>query len=249
MKKIVFAGSRTIGYRCLEYLLENQDKFDAEVVGVLTNDEQVLGSTLIISELAAKHGVPWIPSLADYLELPQVDILLSVQYHEILKKAHIDKAAEIAINLHMAPLPEYRGCNQFSFAIDNEDEEFGTTFHRLEEGIDSGAILFEKRFPIPPDCWVQDLYELTVEKSYELFEEYLERLVRGDYTPVSQEEYLDKRSTSLHYRKEIHTLKQIDPNWDAERIYRRLRATYMPGYPPPFMMLEGRKILLSLEDE
>ncbi len=248
MKRIVFCCTRAIGYRCLEYLLKNQEAFNAEVIGVLTNDEQVLGSNLNIGDLAKEHSVPVIPSLDDYLKVPNVDILISVQYHKILKPCHIERASQISVNLHMAPLPEYRGCNQFSFAISNDDGVFGTTFHRLEAGIDSGAILFEKRFPIPEKCFVRDLYELTVEKSYELFVENIDKIIQGDYVPVEQEEYLDKRTTSMHCRKEIHELKQIDPDWDSEKIFRRFRATYMPGFPPPFMIVQGKKILLTLEE-
>lgn len=249
MKKIVFCCTRSIGYRCLEFLLKNQEVFEAEVIGVLTNDEQVLGPDLSISDLANENSIPLIPSLDDYLKVPDVDILISVQYHQILKTCHIEKTSQISVNLHMAPLPEYRGCNQFSFAIDNNDTEFGTTLHRLEEGIDSGAILFEKRFPIPENCFVKDLYEITVQKSYELFTENIEQIIQGAYVPVEQEKYFDRRSTSLHYRNEIHALKLIDPDWSGEKIYRRFRATYMPGFPPPHMVLQGKKILLTLEEE
>ena len=59
------------------------------------------------------HDLLLLDTLDDYLALAEVDIVLSVQYDQILRQCHIDKAGVIAINLHMAPLPEYRGCNQF----------------------------------------------------------------------------------------------------------------------------------------
>lgn len=249
MKKIVFCGSRAIGYRCLEYLLKNQSSLGATVIGVLTNDEQILGMNMSLVDLSNKYCVLLIESLEDYLRINDVDILISVQYHEILKRRHINKASQISVNLHMAPLPEYRGCNQFSLAIDHQDQEFGTTIHRLEEGIDTGAILFEKRFPIPENCFVKDLYELTVEKSFELFTETIQRIINGDYTLIEQEKLLCDRRTSLHFRREIEKLKEIDADWDSERIFRRFRATYMPGYSPPFMAIQGKKILLMLEED
>ncbi|GAG97315.1 unnamed protein product, partial [marine sediment metagenome] len=42
--------------------------------------------------------------------LEDCDVLFSVQYDKILTKEQISKAKRIAVNLHMAPLPEYRGC-------------------------------------------------------------------------------------------------------------------------------------------
>ena len=105
--------------------------------------------------------------------MPNVDFIYSVQYHQILKKEDIQKAGIIALNLHMAPLPEYRGCNQFSFALLDNKKEFGTTIHQLDAQIDHGDLLFEKRFPIPENCWIEQLYSLTYDASLLLFKESL----------------------------------------------------------------------------
>ncbi|MBX9448199.1 MAG: hypothetical protein KL787_00100 [Taibaiella sp.] len=106
-------------------------------------------------------------------EIPECDIIYSVQHHEILKTQHIRKARSLALNLHLAPLPEYRGCNQFSFAIMDEARSFGVSIHRIDERIDHGALLFEKRFSISPDIWVEDLYQKSVNAGIELFKETL----------------------------------------------------------------------------
>jgi methionyl-tRNA formyltransferase len=124
----------------------------------------------------------------------------------------------------MAPLPEYRGCNQFSYAIINNDKEFGTTIHRLEEGIDSGAILFEKRFQIPQNCWVSELYDITYHKSIELFKVSIPKIIAVDYKLKPQKNYLNERSTSLHYRREIEDLKCIDLQWTKEKIEGKLAS-------------------------
>ena len=168
MKKIVFMGAKAIGFRCLQCLYEQQSALEYEIVGVLTNER---GKE--IKSFCHAYGLPLLKTLDDYLSLSKVDIALSVQYDQILRPCHINKAEKIAINLHMAPLPEYRGCNQFSFAIINQDETFGTTLHRLEEGIDSGAVIAEKRFKIPQGIWVKDLVALTEQHSFELFQSEL----------------------------------------------------------------------------
>jgi methionyl-tRNA formyltransferase len=59
------------------------------------------------------------------------------------------------------PLPDYRGAGQYSFAILNDDREFGTTFHFMVPEVDAGAILGQRRFAIEPAWTVQDLYEKT----------------------------------------------------------------------------------------
>lgn len=248
-KKIIFMGSRPIGYHCLKYLLDNKKTLDIEVMGVLTEECKRFDKKLSLDGLAKKNDIKVMPNLGRYLKIKDFDILISVQYHEILKTRHIDKAKQIAVNLHMAPLPEYRGCNQFSFAILNNDKEFGATIHQLCEGIDSGPILFEKRFPIPKDCFVKDLYEITATQSFTLFKEKIKCIIDGDYMPRDQNDFLNERKCSFHFRKEINKIKEIDPAWPKEKIFRHFRATYMPGFEPPYMLINNAKIYLALAKE
>lgn len=244
-KKIVFMGSKAIGAECLAYLAEHAEDMGGEVIGVLTNQKR--DDAACITDICTKHNIPLIPSLDEYLKLPHVDILISVQYHEILKKPHIEKADQIAINLHMAPVPEYRGCNQFSFAIIDGVKEFGTTIHRLEEGIDSGDIIAEKRFPIPDDIFVMDLYDMTYKHSVTLFQEQIEAIIKGDITLTPQASFAGKRPTSIHYRNEIETIKQIDLDWPQEKIKRHVRATYFDGFEPPYTYVGDKKVYFTKE--
>ncbi|MBL7766063.1 MAG: hypothetical protein JNJ58_08225 [Chitinophagaceae bacterium] len=241
-KSVVFLGSKPIGYHCLDYMLQQAPALHIEVKGILTQENANFGEGYSLRQLAESHQVPVISSLS---EMPEVDILYSVQYHEILKQQDINKANQIAVNLHMAPLPEYRGCNQFSFAILDQKTEFGTTIHRMDAGIDHGDILFEQRFPIPEQCWVNDLYQLTFDASLNLFQRTLTDIINGNYTPIPQLNYEPLRGSSMHYRKEIKAIKELDISWDKEKIHRHIRATAMPGFEPPYFLMGDQKIYCS----
>jgi len=241
-KSIIFLGTKPIGYKCLKSLIENQDALNFQVAGVLTQKRKEFEKQSDLGQLAGEHQ---IPVFDDPSEMPKCDILYSVQYHKILRKEEIERARIIAVNLHMAPLPEYRGCNQFSFAIIDGMTEFGTSLHQIDPRIDHGALLFEKRFPIPENCWVQDLYDLTEKASFELFKESLRPLLNGDYPLIDQKSLEASRGFSLHFRKEIQALKQIDLNWPTEKIERHIRATSMPGFEPPFTSIGGQRIYFS----
>lgn len=241
--RIVFLGSKPIGYQCLSFLLEKKDALNVEIIGVRTQARKEFGMEHDLTELAAAHTIPLLASLD---ELPPCDIIISVQHHELLRSQHIDQAKAIAVNLHLAPLPEYRGCNQFSFAIMDEVREFGATLHRIDTRIDHGDVLFEQRFSIPENCWVNDLYAMTFEAGLQLFRDTLEALVTGAYTPVPQSELMKTRPSSLHYRSEIQQLKQV--NLDAPRslIEKTIRATYMPGFEPPYALIDGKKVHFTI---
>lgn len=237
--RLVFLGSKPIGYQCLDYLVAMRETLPIEIAGVLTQSRKEFGADSDVAGLAAQYAIPVFQSLS---EVPDCDILYSVQYHEILKQEDIDKAGKIAVNLHMAPLPEYRGCNQFTMAIIDDKREFGTTIHRIDTRIDHGDVLFQQRFPVREGCWVEELYDQTFDASISLFRETLPAIIAGDYTLTPQSALESVYGTSLHLRKEIGRLKQIDLSWDAAKIDRYIRATSMPGFEPPYTIIGGRKI-------
>ena len=242
MKQVVLMGSKDIGFECLKILHDYSTKLEYVIRGVLTNDR---GNK--IQQFAKKNGLRLVESLDEYLTLEKVDIAISVQYHEILKLRHLAKATQISVNLHMAPLPEYRGCNQFSHAIVDEAEEFGTTIHVMNEKIDGGDILFEERFLMPKDCWIGELYKITCEKSLKLFESSLPRIISNNVDPKKQSLYKNFRQSAIYYRKDIDSLKHIDMSWDCARIERHIRATSMLGHEPPYCLIGGKKVYFKVE--
>lgn len=248
MSRVIFLGSKSIGYDCLKHLLSESDS-KVEVIAVLTTGPHPLEAPeKNILHLCEENEITILPSLDHLLDFDKPDYLISVQYHEILGEAHLKCARKLAINLHMAPLPEYRGCNQFSFAILDQRTEFGVTIHEMIPGVDNGDVLFEKRFQIPQDIWVKQLYAMSEEASLTLFKESLPKLLSNDFTPVSQDSLMFERGTSMHYREEINEVKQINPEWPQERIARHIRATWFPPYAPPFAIIDGEKRLYGPDD-
>ena len=244
-KRVVFLGSKDIGLYCLEQLVTLQGKGLVDVVAVLSNGRSLKSSKPTVVDCAESHNLTVLDGVDSLLTLRDIDLLISVQYHKILSREHID-VADRAVNLHMAPLPEYRGCNQFSFAIIDEAVEFGTTWHEMRPGIDDGPIILERRFPMSGSMQVEELYALTLDHSMKLVDEGLRVIVEGDYEATPQSDFIEQRGTSFHLRKEIEEIKKIDLNWPEEKIDRHIRATSFSGFPPPYAMVDGEKIDLDL---
>lgn len=246
-KDIIFLGSKEIGLACLKHLHAVSKNLNLNISGVLTNQRKLNDiSEESIESYCKKHNLRLIKNLDKLLNEEKVDILYSVQYHEILKKYHLDKARQIAVNLHMAPLPEYRGCNQFSFAIIDNSQIFGTTIHKLEEGIDSGPILFEERFDIPNEIFVKELYELTYIKSIELFKKTLFDLISGNIKTKAQDDFINTRKTGFHFRSEISEIKKISDSWSKEKKKRHFRATWFPPFAPPVLVKNSEELPVDL---
>lgn len=242
-KNIVFLGSKKIGMVCLKYLNENKLNLNVSLLGVFTKE-----SDPYLNDYCKKNNIPIFYELNKILKLENIDLIVSVQYHKILKKIHIDKAKQIAINLHMAPLPRYRGCNQFSFALINEDQSFGTTLHVLDEGIDTGGIIAMKKFPILKNYWVKDLYEKTVQESIILFKENIKKIIDNEFVTISQQEIMEEE-VFYYSRKDIEFIKNIDLSWSKEKILKHIKATSMPGFEPPFFLIDNKKFFIVSEEE
>jgi methionyl-tRNA formyltransferase len=89
--------------------------------------------------------------LASRLRAAKVDLLVNV--HSLFL-VHPDVVAAPTIgsfNLHPGPLPEYAGLNVPSWAIYEGNRSHGVTLHWMDEGIDTGPIVWQERFSIEPD--------------------------------------------------------------------------------------------------
>lgn len=237
--KIVYLGAKDIGTNCFRVLLESAAALNYEVVAARSRKSE---AGKAISKLAEENKISLLSSLDD---LPECDIIFSVQHHELLEERHLKKAQKIALNLHLAPLPEYRGCNQFTFAILENAKEFGVTIHEMDTRIDHGAILAESRFPVPENCWVETLYDLSEKKALKLFQDTLPDIITGKYVLKPQHELESLRPSQLHFREEIKDVKEIPLGLSAEEIDRRLRATMMPGFEPPYCRIGGQKVYFT----
>lgn len=233
--RIVFLGSKKIGAQCLQYLLDALATLQMEVIAVRTQARPHLDGEISVENIAREHNIPLLASLD---EMPSCDIIYSVQHHEILQEQHIAKASIRALNLHLAPLPEYRGCNQFSFAIMNEEQHFGVSIHAIDTKIDHGTLYFEDRFPIAGDIWVDELHHLANDKGFLLFKDTLPNITSPELMAIDT----TGRASKFYLRKDIEQLKKIDLSSPQSIINKQIRATSMPGFEPPYFFINNTKI-------
>ena len=76
------------------------------------------------------------------------DIILVGSWSEKFKKPIIDLPKIGTINCHPSLLPKYRGPNPYIRVIMNGEKETGITFHLMDENLDTGPILLQKKIDI-----------------------------------------------------------------------------------------------------
>jgi formyltetrahydrofolate-dependent phosphoribosylglycinamide formyltransferase len=61
------------------------------------------------------------------------------------------------INVHPALLPKHKGAHAHELVLASKDRESGMTIHLVDEGVDTGKILLQKKCPVLPDDTVDTL--------------------------------------------------------------------------------------------
>ena len=125
-------------------------------------------------------------------------------------------------NLHPSLLPKYRGCSSLTWAIINDENECGYTYHLVDDGIDTGNVLMQEKIPIMPFDTQQTLYNRVMIESMEKFNIVL-NMVAEDQKGVPQ------KGLSSMYPRGCPYDGEINPMWDDGKIERFIRAM---NYPP-----------------
>lgn len=165
-----------------------------------------------IENLAKKYNIPIIKandlSDPDFLqkvkELNPDYILCLVA--QILKKKAFETLGYKFINAHGSYLPEYRGPAQYIFYPLNGDKQFGITIHFMEPGLDTGDIIFQKRFDYDKDKSVYKLhYDISLAFGI-MLNEFIENYTSRKF--AAQKQNNDKATfTRMPLKEDIQGLK------------------------------------------
>lgn len=116
-----------------------------------------------IRQVAKKYDIPlkYVDDLnssdfKSFLNDKEPDIIIN-QAQSILKKEFINIPQIGVINRHGSLLPQYRGRFAPFWAYMNGESETGVSIHFVEEGIDSGPLIVQKRVKIDEDDTIDSL--------------------------------------------------------------------------------------------
>ena len=144
------------------------------------------------------------------------DFIISFGYRYIIKKEIIDlfKSNKI-INLHISYLPYNRGGDPNLWSIlDNTPS--GVTIHLIDEGLDTGDILCQKRIFL-------DYNNDTLESSYEKLQNEMIKLFIDNWDNLKNNKIIPKKQNNslktLHFQKNRPDTSIIMPNgWKTKII-------------------------------
>ena len=82
------------------------------------------------------------------------------------------------INIHTSLLPKFKGLNTFSRMLRNKEKRAGCTVHYVNEKLDSGNIIVQKKFTISKKDNEKILKRKTQKLEYRAFPEAIIKIFR-----------------------------------------------------------------------
>jgi methionyl-tRNA formyltransferase len=116
----------------------------------------------------------------------RLDLILTIDYGDILPKEILQIPKYGCINLHPSLLPDYRGKAPINWVIIKGEEYTGLTLHFLDERIDCGDIILQKKVKINPKEDAGTLKSRLSELAKDVIIEGIAKLRQGDYTRTPQ---------------------------------------------------------------
>jgi methionyl-tRNA formyltransferase len=162
------------------------------------------------------------------------DLIVVAAYGKILPKEILKIPKFGAINVHASLLPKYRGASPVQCAILGGEKETGITLMRMNEKMDEGDILLQKKIAIFENETADKLLEKLEKLGAKMLASFVPGWISGKIKPVPQNH---RQAT---YCKPIRREDgKIDWNSTAEEIFRKWRA-YHP-WPGIYSFYKAKK--------
>jgi methionyl-tRNA formyltransferase len=164
------------------------------------------------------------------------DLILFYGWSSKIKKNIIEKF--YCIMLHPSPLPKYRGGSPIQNQIINGEILSAVTLFIMDDGIDTGPIVAQKKIRIDGD--LSGIFEQISNIGYELT---IKILTKG-LIPIPQD---NQKATVYKRRKPCESEITIDEiqNKTSKYLYNKIRMLQDP-YPNAFIRtVDGEKIFIT----
>jgi methionyl-tRNA formyltransferase len=244
--KLVFCGTPRFAVPTLEALIAAGH----EIALVVSQPDRPVGRTRQLTpppvketalaaglEVAQPEKIKNNAEFRERLEAISPDAIVVVAYGRIIPPWMLALPRLGCINLHASLLPKHRGAAPIQWAVAMGETVTGNTTMLLEEGLDTGPILFQREIPISPDQTATDLFDVLAKEGAPLVVETLAGLNAGTIQPKPQDHaratlapILDREDGRMDFASRT-----------ATELWNRWRG-FQP-WPGVYTTLEGKKLI------
>ncbi len=170
MKEAAVLSGRVLYYRCLDLL--------SGAGG---------GSFHSLRAVFRRYGIPYLyeddvngKRNLDRLREWKTELLISVSCPQIFKRDLIELPPKGCLNLHGSLLPDYRGVMPSFWVLANNEKEGGSTLFFVNDRIDAGEVLVQRRFPVRDDDTLESFIRRSKRIGAEMVVEGVAKIAAGN---------------------------------------------------------------------
>jgi methionyl-tRNA formyltransferase len=227
MLNIIYAGTPDFAVPALAALLHS----DHRVVAVYTQPDRPAGRGRKLQQspvktFAREHDLPVCQPVdfnaqteVDELYAFNADLMVVAAYGLLLPPAVLSAPRLGCVNIHASLLPRWRGASPIQQAILAGDEHSGVTLMKMDQGLDTGAMIAARRVAIE-SCWTAaDLHDVLAPLGAELLLESIDNI-----ESAIQQAHIQDESRVTYAPRLTKQQAEIDWNKPVADLLREIRA-------------------------
>jgi len=226
--RVVFIGTGEIGVPTLHALLGSEEH---QLAAVVTQPDKPVGRDQRIEPSPIKKALAGtkIPILQparikDRQSIEEISArspqaIIVMAYGQILPRGILETPRVACLNLHASLLPRHRGAAPIQAAIASGDPETGITVMYMDEGLDTGDILLQRKIDILPTETGGSLHDRLGQIAPDALLESLQLLAKEIAPRIPQNNALATYASKLNRND-----GKIDWSQPADILERKMRA-------------------------
>lgn len=199
-----------------------------EIRGVITNaprlSQWAIGKSIPV--IAADTNYP--ATLAEQAQSAPFDYLFSITHLAIIKDEVLALPQKMTVNFHDGPLPAYAGLNTPAWALMNQEEQYGISWHNVVSGVDEGELLKQELFDIAGGETSLSINTKCFAAALDSFPALVDDLVNNNTQPLNQD--LSKRSYFAKFQRP-DAMGFLDWTKNADALVAFINALNFGDYP------------------
>ena len=250
--RIVYMGTPEFAVAPLDALVQK----GYEIVGIVTVDDKASGRGLKINESAVKkyaveHNIPVLqpislkdPEFLEALKAWKPDLFVVVAFR-MLPKVVWEIPRLGTFNLHAALLPQYRGAAPINWAVINGDKATGVTTFMIDDGMDTGKIMYREQCLIGEDETVGEVHDKLMSIGSDLVVQTVEAIIENNVDMRVQSSFIQGSEILRPAPKLTRELCHVDWNCKTKYVYNLIRG--LSPYPAAFTELVKEEKVLQMK--
>ncbi len=114
-----------------------------------------------------------------FIEEAGIDFLVLAGYMRILSNDFVRRYMGRIINIHPSLLPSFPGAHGIKDAFEAKVKETGVTVHFVDEGVDTGPLILQRKVSVTPGETLESLEAKIHAVEYEVYPEALNLVLSG----------------------------------------------------------------------